>query len=86
MKKKAKAEIEFTKESGEVVLIESYPSEFSAQVAFDELEKIRYPMTYKGLTMNLSEYDNAGTIGAVQLVVTSETGKRFERRELFRKA
>lgn len=80
-----KARIEVTKESGEVILTENFHTELSAQNAFDELEKIRYPLSYKGISMNLSEWDNAGTIGVVRLIAVHESGKEFERRELFRK-
>lgn len=77
--------IEFTKESGEVVLTENFASELLAQRAFDELQEVRWPKTYKGLTLNLSEYFTGGNIGSVRLIVETST-KRFERRELFRNA
>lgn len=76
--------IEYKKESGEIVLVETFPTELIAQNHFDYLETIKYPMTYKGLTMNLSEYPE-GRIGSVHLVVQNDHGKNFERRELFRK-
>ena len=77
--------IEFTKESGEVIAVEKFSTELAAQEHFDELSTIRYPKTYKALTMNLSEYPE-NRIGSVRLVVTSPTGNRYVRRELYRKA
>lgn len=78
-----KARIEFTKLSGEVILTENYETELSAQNAFDKLETIKWPETYKGLTLNLSEYPE-GRIGSVSLIAMGKT-QDYERRELFRK-
>lgn len=60
--------IEITKESGEVILTESFATELAAHEKFEEIEAIRYPLTYKGLTMNLSEYPE-GRVGSVRVVV-----------------
>lgn len=78
--------IEFTKESGEVILSEKFSFELTAQKQFKKLESIKWPKKYKGLTMNLSEYyAGGGNIGTVRLVVESEN-KRFVKRELYRNA
>jgi hypothetical protein len=77
------AKIEITKESGEVIETIPFATELGAQTAFDELEKIRWPQTYKGHVMNLSEYPE-GRIGIVRLIAVNKLGE-FERRELFRK-
>jgi hypothetical protein len=79
-----KITIEIKKESGEVILEESFSTELAGQNHFDHLESIRFPMTYKGLTLNLSDHFTGGNIGSVVLVVTNYKGDRFERRELFR--
>lgn len=76
--------IDFTKLSGEVILSETYPTELIAQNAFDGLESIKWPQTYKGLTLNLSEYPE-GRIGSVSLVVVRNNNE-YIRRELYRKA
>lgn len=76
--------IEVTKESGEVVLSERHATELLAQEAFNGLEKIFYPNTYKTLTMNLSEYPE-GRTGSVRLIAIDHLENRYERRELYRK-
>lgn len=76
--------IEFTKESGEVLLTERYSTEQMAQEEFDRLATVKWPYTHKGLVLNLSEFPE-GRIGSVRLIAVSNTGERFERRELFRK-
>lgn len=78
--------VEITKESGEVIITEKFQEEISAHNQFEKLEEIRYPMTYQGLTMNLSEYFTGGTIGSVRVVVINSKGDRFTRRELWRTA
>lgn len=78
-----KAYIEFTRESGEVVLTQRFSHENIAQEEFNKLELIRSPRTYQGLTLNLSEYPE-GRIGSVRLVVEFD-GERYERRELYRR-
>jgi hypothetical protein len=83
MKTKFKARIEITKESGEIIAVENCLSELSAQQLFDELDAIKYPNTFKGLTMNLSEYE-ANNIGTVRLIAIVNNNE-YERRELFRK-
>ena len=83
------ARIEFTKESGEVILTEPFSTELQAQNHFNYLESIFWPNTYEGLTMNLSEYPE-GRIGSVRLIATvtnDVTGNEsdYTRRELYRK-
>lgn len=75
----------FRSESGNIAIEESYATEFQAQCAFDEIADIKYPMTYKGLTINSSEFYTGGNIGRMTLEVTNQFGT-FERRELFRNA
>lgn len=77
--------IEFTKESGEVILNELFSNQQAADKHFDTLEKVKSPSTYKGLTLNLGSH-TGGTIGWVRLVVTSPKGERSISRELFRNA
>lgn len=76
--------IEITKESGEILNAEKFPTELGAQQTFDEMEKIRYPLAWKGLYMNLSEWPE-GNIGSVRLVAIDDKGERYIRRELYRK-
>lgn len=76
--------IEFTKESGQIILTEEFQYETIAQQHFDKLEEIKYPNTYKQITLNLSEYPE-GRVGSVRLVYINKSGERFVRRELFRK-
>lgn len=79
------ATIEFTKQSGEVVLTETYANELQAQNAFDEISELRWPMTYKGLRINASEHFRSVYEGTMRLIVTNNmTGERYERRELCR--
>ena len=79
--------VEITKESGEIVETERFPSEFAAHSHFEQLEKIRYPNTYKGYTLNLSEYFTGGTIGSARVVVVNKiSGDRYLRRELYRQS
>ena len=79
-----KAVIEITKQSGEVVRTLDYLYESSAQNQFDKLAEIRWPMTYEGLVMNLSESGSSPYIGTVRLVAISPKGERYVRRELYR--
>lgn len=80
------AHIYIAKQSGEVIEDIKFGSELGAQQRFDELAEIKWPNTYKGNVMNCSEYDNAGTIGYMRLVVISHNSDQYIRRELFRKA
>lgn len=82
---KITSQIEITNESGAIVLTENFQTELSGQHQFDALEKIRYPHTYKNLTMNLSEFYDSGMIGTVRLIV-NVNGNLYTRRELYRKA
>lgn len=41
---------------------------------------------YKNLILNLSEYDNSGSIGKVRLVLVKDNGDRIIRREFYRHA
>lgn len=77
--------IEICKASGEVILTENFASELSAQNHFDFLSEIKYPLTYKGISMNLTEYFTGGNKGFVRLRVENQHGT-FIRRELFRNA
>lgn len=83
--------LEITKESGEVIHSEEFNHEVAAHDKFEELEKIKSPLTYLTYTMNLSEYYTAGgTIGSVRVValIDDKSGmrRRYERRELYRSA
>ena len=78
--------LEITKESGEIIHTEQFIFEKSAHDKFEELELIKYPLTYMNLTMNLSEYQCSKTIGSVRVVAVDEKGNRYIRRELYRKA
>lgn len=80
---KTEFKIEITKLSGEVVLTKYFSSELDAQNNFDKLSEIKWPLTYEGLTMNLSEYPESRT-GSVRLIVDNANGT-FIRRELYRK-
>lgn len=75
--------IEFTKQSGEIVLVEGFPTELQAQNYFDELSQISWPKTYKGLRINASEYPVSMREGSMRLIVENQHGT-FCRRELFR--
>lgn len=77
--------IEFCNAAGAVLIEEKYSTELQAQNAFDKLHEVRYPMTYKGLTLNLGEYYTGGNIGFVRLRVDNQHGS-YIRRELFRNA
>lgn len=68
-----------------VIISEPYTHEKAAHEAFERLERIKNPGTYKKLVMNLSEWDDERTIGAVRVVALDEKGKRYVRRELYRK-
>lgn len=79
------ASIEFTKQNGEVILTETYPTELQAQNAFEEISAIRWPMTFKGLRINASEWFPSVYDGTMRLIVTDNAnGNRYERRELCR--
>jgi len=79
------ASIEFTKQNGEVILTENYPTELQAQKAFDEISAIRWPMTFKGLRINASEWFPSMYSGTMRLIVTDKrTCYRYVRRELCR--
>lgn len=75
--------IEFTTQSGEIVLAECFATELQAQNYFDTLSQIRWPNTYKGLRINASEYPVSMREGSMRLIVENQHGI-FCRRELFR--
>ena len=75
--------IEFTSQSGEIVLTENFATELQAQNHFDTVSQIRWPNTYKGIRINASEYPVSMREGSIRLVVENQHGT-FCRRELFR--
>lgn len=79
------AVIEITKQSGEVIRTLNYQYESNAHDQFDKLAEIKWPMTYEGLVMNLSEYRGSVWDGEVRLVAINPKGYRYERRSLYRK-
>lgn len=78
--------VEVTKESGEVIWSKQFLTEVAAHDQFEELEQIKSPLTFGGLTMNLSEYYTGGNIGTVRVVAENTDGGYFVRRELYRNA
>ena len=79
--------IEFTNESGEVILEENHHSEIAADRHLDDLyENYPYQRKYKNLILNLSEFGASMTLGKVRLVLVKENGERLIRREFFRMA
>lgn len=77
--------IEFTKESGEVILTENASSELSADRLLDNLYEFnRGSKKYKNLVLNLSEFGHSAHIGKVRLVAINDKGDRFIRREFYR--
>lgn len=79
--------IEFTKANGEVIHEENHHSEIAADRHLDNLyENYPYKKEYKNLILNLSEYDNSGSIGKVRLVLVKDNGDRIIRREFYRHA
>lgn len=77
--------VDICSESGAIKLREEFFTELAAHQHFERLESIKHPATYKGYSMNLSEWNNAGTVGYVRVVVINHHGELI-RRELFRKA
>ena len=77
------ARIEFTKQSGETVLSETFATELQAQNHFDDISAIRWPNTYKGMRINATEFPVSMREGSMRLIVENQHGT-FCRRELFR--
>ena len=78
-----KFSVEITSESGNIIDLQFFEYEITAQHHFDKLAEIRYPNTYKNLTMNCSEYPE-NRIGSLILIAENKHGQ-FCRRELYRK-
>lgn len=78
--------VEITKLSGEVIFEKKFTEEINAHNFFEELEKLKSPITFETFTMNLSEWNDARTIGTVRVVALDDKQNRFVRRELYRKA
>ena len=69
----------------ENVLVEhEFKQEFHANIKFDEIEKVRLPLTYMGHTIQVSEYFDNDCVGFLRLVVIDSKGNRYLRRELYR--
>ena len=83
MKNTNKNIVQICSESGAILHVDNFTEELSAQHHFDKLETIKYPYTYKGFTMNCSEYPE-NRIGYLRLIVENQHGL-FIRRELYRK-
>ena len=75
--------IEFTSQSGEIVLTENFATELQAQNHFDTVSQIRWPNTYKGIRINASEFPVSMREGSMRLIAVNHHGE-FCRRELFR--
>lgn len=75
--------IEFTSQSGEIVLTENFATELQAQNHFDVIAEIKWPNTYKGMVINATEYPVSMREGSMRLIAVNHHGE-FCRRELFR--
>lgn len=60
--------IEITSLSGDIEETVYFSTELQAQNHFDEIAKIKWPMTYKGHVINASEYPSSVMIGSIRLV------------------
>ena len=78
--------VEITKTSGEIIDETTYKNELHAHDLFEKIEAVRWPDTYKGYIMNLSEEYTGGNIGSVRVVVEYHDGIRRIRREKWRNA
>ena len=80
-----KYKVAITNRRKEIVREEFFDTELAAHEHFEEIEKIRRPLSYHKHEMNLAEFPGDDSIGSVMVIVSDPKAKKvYIRREKYR--